>query len=111
MYRAVLSGFAASLLAVAAAATGSAQTASAPDTYPSHPAQIVVPFPPGGNTDILTRIMADQFTTALKQTFTVVNKPGAGANIGATVRGQQRSRRLHDPDGAARDPRDQRLSL
>ena len=93
MYRAVLSGFAASLLAVAAAATGSAQTASAPDTYPSHPAQIVVPFPPGGNTDILTRIMADQFTTALKQTFTVVNKPGAGANIGATFVANS------DPDG------------
>ena len=88
MYRAVLLGFTASLLVVAAAATGSAQ-----DSYPSHPAQIVVPFPPGGNTDILTRIMADQFTAAFKQPFTVVNKPGAGANIGATFVANS------DPDG------------
>jgi tripartite-type tricarboxylate transporter receptor subunit TctC len=51
--------------------------------YPDRPAQIVVPFPPGGNTDILTRVMADQYTQSLKQPFTVVNKPGAGANIGA----------------------------
>ncbi len=64
-----------------------------PTAIPRSPAQIVVPFPPGGNTDILTRVMADQFTTALKQTFTVVNKPGAGANIGATFVANS------DPDG------------
>ena len=53
----------------------------------------MVPFPPGGNTDILTRVMADQFSTALKQPFTVVNKPGAGANIGAAFVANS------DPDG------------
>jgi tripartite-type tricarboxylate transporter receptor subunit TctC len=56
---------------------------NAQGNYPDRPAQIIVPFPPGGNTDILTRVMADQFSTALKQPFTVTNKPGAGANIGA----------------------------
>ena len=38
--------------------------------YPTRPVQMIVPFPPGGNTDILTRIMADQYSTAFKQPFT-----------------------------------------
>jgi tripartite-type tricarboxylate transporter receptor subunit TctC len=64
-------------------ASGSAIGASAQSAYPTHPVQIVVPFPPGGNTDILTRVLADRYANAFKQPFTVVNKPGAGANIGA----------------------------
>jgi tripartite-type tricarboxylate transporter receptor subunit TctC len=56
---------------------------SAQTKYPTRPVQIIVPFPPGGNTDILTRIMADRFATEFKQPFLVVSKPGAGANIGA----------------------------
>ncbi len=88
MKRAILIGMATSVLAVAVAATGAAQ-----GDYPSRPAQIVVPFPPGGNTDILTRVMADQYSTALKNPFNVVNKPGAGANIGAAFVANS------DPDG------------
>ena len=61
MKRAVFVGVAASIFAIAAAATGIAQ-----GDYPSRPAQIVVPFPAGGNTDILTRVVADQLSTALK---------------------------------------------
>jgi tripartite-type tricarboxylate transporter receptor subunit TctC len=67
--------------------------AGAQGNYPSHQVQIVVPFPPGGNTDILTRVMADQYSAAFKQPFTVVNKPGAGANIGAAFVANS------DPDG------------
>lgn len=88
MKRAIFFGIAACVLAGAAATTGTAQ-----DQYPSHPAQIVVPFPPGGNTDLLTRLMADQYSTAFKQPFTVVSKPGAGANIGAAFVANS------DPDG------------
>ncbi len=88
MKRAILVGMAASALIIAAAATGAAQS-----DYPSRPAQIVVPFPPGGNTDILTRVMADQYSTTLKSPFNVVNKPGAGANIGAAFAANS------DPDG------------
>jgi tripartite-type tricarboxylate transporter receptor subunit TctC len=78
MKRAVLVRCAASVLVLTAVGIANAQ-----GNYPDRPAQIIVPFPPGGNTDILTRVMADQFTTAFKQPFTVTNKPGAGANIGA----------------------------
>jgi tripartite-type tricarboxylate transporter receptor subunit TctC len=51
--------------------------------YPLRPVQIVVPFVAGGNTDLITRIIADGLSLALKQPFTVVTKPGAAANIGA----------------------------
>jgi tripartite-type tricarboxylate transporter receptor subunit TctC len=78
MKRAVLVGCAASVLALTAVGIVNAQ-----GNYPDRPAQIIVPFPPGGNTDILTRVMADQLSVALKQPFTVTNRPGAGANIGA----------------------------
>jgi tripartite-type tricarboxylate transporter receptor subunit TctC len=78
MKRAVLVGCAASVLALTAVGIVNAQ-----GNYPDRPTQIIVPFPPGGNTDILTRVMADQLSVALKQPFTVTNRPGAGANIGA----------------------------
>jgi tripartite-type tricarboxylate transporter receptor subunit TctC len=51
--------------------------------YPSKPVRFVVPFAPGGTTDILARIMADHYTQAFKQTFLVDNRAGAGGNLGA----------------------------
>jgi tripartite-type tricarboxylate transporter receptor subunit TctC len=69
----------AALLACFAAST----LARAETEYPVRPVQIIVPFVPGGNTDLITRVIADQLTLALKQSFTVVTKPGAAANIGA----------------------------
>jgi len=77
MKRAVVAVLMGSIVAAAIAATSFAQG------YPDRPVQIIVPFPPGGNTDILTRVMADNLSVALKQPFTVTNKPGAAANIGA----------------------------
>ena len=50
--------------------------------YPNRPVKWVVPYPPGGTTDVLARIVAQWFTDKLGQQFIVENKPGAGNNIG-----------------------------
>jgi tripartite-type tricarboxylate transporter receptor subunit TctC len=51
--------------------------------FPTRPMEIIVPFPPGGNTDLLARLLADGLQRELKQPVQVLNKPGAGTNIGA----------------------------
>jgi tripartite-type tricarboxylate transporter receptor subunit TctC len=50
--------------------------------YPVRPVKWVVPYPPGGTTDVLARIVAQWLTEKLGQQFIVENKPGAGNNIG-----------------------------
>jgi tripartite-type tricarboxylate transporter receptor subunit TctC len=59
---------------------GAAQTASA--SYPTKPIRMIVPFPPGGGTDILARIVGTRISDANKWTVVVDNKPGAGGTIG-----------------------------
>ena len=54
-------------------------------TYPSKPIRIVVPFAPGGGTDILTRIMLPKLGDTLKQQLIVDNRPGAGSQIGTEL--------------------------
>ncbi len=61
-------------LAVLALAFG---TASAQDKYPSKPVKIIVPYAPGGATDITARLFGDQFRQSLGQQFVVESKPGA----------------------------------
>jgi tripartite-type tricarboxylate transporter receptor subunit TctC len=56
--------------------------AQAQGTYPDHPIRIIVPFPPGGPTDVLGRLVGEQLSQSLGQPFVVENKPGAGGNIG-----------------------------
>ena len=58
-------------------------TASAQADWPSRPVRIVVPFAPGGTTDLTARIIAEQLSQSLKQNFLVENKAGAGGNLGA----------------------------
>ena len=50
--------------------------------YPQKPVKVVVAFTAGGTTDILARIVAQQLTEKLKQSFLIDNKPGAGGNLG-----------------------------
>jgi len=50
--------------------------------YPSRPVKIIVPFPAGGTSDIMGRLIADELGKQLKQTFVVDNKGGAGGAIG-----------------------------
>jgi tripartite-type tricarboxylate transporter receptor subunit TctC len=53
--------------------------------YPSHPIHIVVPFPPGGPTDILSRIIAKEMTASWAQPVVIENRPGADTTIGAVA--------------------------
>jgi tripartite-type tricarboxylate transporter receptor subunit TctC len=56
-------------------------SASAQD-YPTRPVRFVVPYPPGGATDILARLIGQKLSERTGQTFVIENKPGAGNNIG-----------------------------
>jgi tripartite-type tricarboxylate transporter receptor subunit TctC len=71
-----------SALAVALAATLVGVTSARTQTYPSRPITIIVPFPAGGPTDTLARILAERMRTALGQTIIVESVTGAGASIG-----------------------------
>ncbi len=68
------------VLALALAVTGA--TAFAQTAYPSKPIRLVVPFPPGGGTDLIARTVAQRLTDTLKWTIVIDNRPGAGGNIG-----------------------------
>ena len=61
--------------------------------YPDHAIRLIVPYTPGGGTDVMARVIAAQLTTLLGQSVIVENKPGAGGIIGTDVVAKAR------PDG------------
>jgi tripartite-type tricarboxylate transporter receptor subunit TctC len=67
-------------LALLGAAGAQAQTA-----YPSQPIKFIVPYPAGGATDVLARMVAQKMQDSWQQTVVVENKPGAGGTIGANL--------------------------
>src|SRR5258705_531752 len=58
-------------------------SAQAPDPYPSRPLRFILPFPPGGPTDILGRLIGERLASSLGQPVIVENRGGAGGNVGA----------------------------
>src|SRR5690349_17597678 len=68
-------------------------SALAQDNYPTKPVKIVIGFGPGSGTDIVARMLADEFSKAFGQPFIVENKPGAAAQIAA------REVKVAAPDG------------
>jgi len=70
------------LIIVAALALYAGVVSVHADNFPSHPITLIVPFPPGGSTDLAARLMADKMGTALGQPVIVENLGGAGGSIG-----------------------------
>ena len=70
------------LLAAAAAAVALPAVGQSKDAWPSKPIRIVVPYPPGGSSDIIARAISVPLADALKQTVIIDNKPGANGNTG-----------------------------
>ncbi|MFB9972272.1 tripartite tricarboxylate transporter substrate binding protein [Pseudoroseomonas cervicalis] len=70
------------LLALAAAAPLAPRAARAEQAWPQRPIRLVIPFPPGGSTDIVARLMAERMGRELGQPLIAENRPGANGNLG-----------------------------
>lgn len=70
------------LIALAALATAAALPAMAQDKWPSKPIEIIYPYPPGNDMDVVTRLVAEGMSKRLGVPVQVINKPGGGGVVG-----------------------------
>ena len=83
----------AGLVAASALSDGAFAGPAAAEAWPARHVRIIVPFVPGGATDVIARVMGNRLSQAWAQQVVVENRGGAGANIGAQAAAQS------DPDG------------
>ena len=88
----------------ASVACGRRRCRAAAQTYPAKPIRIIVPFPPAGAADLLTRTIGQKLTEAWGQQIIVDNRPGVGGNLGVEIAAKARARRLHRGHGARSRP-------
>ena len=70
---------------IACMAFGFASAQGAANGYPTKPIKIIVPFPAGGTSDVLARLLGQKIGDAMGQMVIVDNKPGASGNLGAEM--------------------------
>jgi tripartite-type tricarboxylate transporter receptor subunit TctC len=73
------------VLVLALVVAGAVAPGASAQDYPDRAVTFVVPFPPGGATDIVARTIAEEYREQLKQPFVIENRPGAGTVIGAAI--------------------------
>jgi tripartite-type tricarboxylate transporter receptor subunit TctC len=81
------------IVAVSITGAGSVALAQKTDNWPSRPIRLIVPFPPGGGTDLVGRSVGNKLAETLGQRFVIDNRGGAGGNIGAELAARA------EPDG------------
>jgi tripartite-type tricarboxylate transporter receptor subunit TctC len=72
-------------IALAFAFLGLISNAALPQAYPSKPVRMIAPYPPGGSSDVLARIVAQKLAEALGRPVVIDNRPGAAGNVGHEI--------------------------
>jgi tripartite-type tricarboxylate transporter receptor subunit TctC len=75
----------AATLALGAALAAPMSVNAQPSTYPDKPIKFLVPYPPGGGTDVIARVVQERFQAALGQPVVIENRGGAGGSLGTEV--------------------------